>query len=77
MKEKRVDATVAKRFTRRDKMEMWMLLDEAVCALRDLQAGKRSPKEESISETIACIEELQARIKPKIAGAFKYPVKAK
>ena len=77
MKQKRVEATAAKRFTRRDKIEMWMLLDEAVCALRDLQAGKKSPKEESTSETIACIEELQARIKPKIAGAFKYSVKAK
>jgi hypothetical protein len=77
MKEKRVEATASKRLTRRDKIEMWMLLDEAACALRDLEAGKRSPKEESISGTIACIEELQARIKPKIAGAFKYPVKAK
>ena len=64
MKEKRVEATASKRFTRRDKIEMWMLLDEAVCALRDPQAGKRSPQEESVSETIACIEELQARIKP-------------
>ena len=34
-------------------------------------------KEESVSETIACIEELQARIKPKIAGAFKYHSKGK
>jgi hypothetical protein len=59
------------------RLEMWMLLDEAVCALRDLLAGKRSPKEESVFETIACIEELQARIKPKIAGAFKYHSKAK
>ena len=77
MKEKRVEATASKRFTRRDKIEMWMLLDEAVCALRDLQAGKRSPQEESVSETVAWIEELQARIKPKIAGAFKYHSKAK
>jgi len=77
MKEKRVEAAASKRLTRRDKMEMWMLLDEAVCALRDLQAGKRSPKEESVSETIACIEELQATIKPKIVDVFKYPSKAK
>jgi len=77
MKEKRVEATASKRFTRRDKIEMWMLLDEAVCALRDLQAGKRSPQEESVSETIACIKELQARIKPKLVDVFKYPVKAK
>ena len=77
MKEKSVEATASKRLTRRDKIEMWMLLDEAVCALRDLQAGKRSPKEESVSETITCIEELQARIQPKIAGAFKFRSKAK
>jgi len=56
---------------------MWMLLDEAVCALRDLQGGKRSPQKESVPETIACIEELQARIKPKLVDVFKYPVKAK
>jgi hypothetical protein len=76
MKRKMVEGTASKRLTRRDKMEMWMLLDEAVCALRDLQADKRSPKEESVSETIGCIEELQARIKPKIVGAFKYHSKA-
>jgi hypothetical protein len=63
--------------TRRDKMEMWMLLDEAACTLRDLQAGKRSPKEDSVSETIACIERLQATIKPKITGIFKYRTKVK
>jgi hypothetical protein len=40
MKEKRVAATPSKRLTRRDKLEMWMLLDETVCALRDLPAGK-------------------------------------
>ena len=55
---------------------MWMLLDEAVCALRDLQAGKRSPQEEPVSETLACIEELQAMLKPQLAGVFKYPVEA-
>jgi hypothetical protein len=34
-------------------------------------------KRGTVSETIACIEELQARVKPKIAGAFKYHSKAK
>jgi hypothetical protein len=58
-------------------MEMWMLWDEAVYTLRDLQAGKRSPQKETVSETIACIERLQATIKPKITGVFKYRSKAK
>ena len=54
--------------TRQENIEMWMLLEQAVCVLKDLQEGKVSPKEESISDTIASIQEFRKRIKPKIVA---------
>jgi len=41
--------------TRRENLEMWLLLEQAMCVLEDLQAGNTSPKEESVSEAIASI----------------------
>ena len=55
---------------------LWMLLDQAVCVLEDLRAGKTSPKEESISDTIASIQKFRKRIRPKITAgwlAHTYP----
>ena len=54
--------------TKREKIEMWMLLDQAVCVLEDLRAGKTSPKEESVSDTIASIQKFRKRIRPKIVA---------
>ena len=54
--------------TRQENIEMWMLLEQAVCVLKDLQEGKVSPKQESISDTIASIQEFRKRIKPKIVA---------
>jgi hypothetical protein len=54
--------------TRQENIEMWMLLEQAVCALKDLQEGKATPKEESISDTIASIQEFRKRIRPKIVA---------
>ena len=34
--------------SRRETIEMWMLLEQAVCSLKDLQEGNVSPKEESV-----------------------------
>ena len=54
--------------TRQENIEMWMLLEQAVCVLKDLHEGKVSPKEESISDTIASIQEFRKRIRPKIVA---------
>jgi hypothetical protein len=54
--------------TKQENIEMWMLLQQAVCVLKDLQEGNASPKEESVSDTIASIQEFRKRIKPKIVA---------
>jgi hypothetical protein len=48
---------------------MWMLLEQAMCVLEDLRVGNTSPKEESLSDTIASIQKFRKRIRPKIAAA--------
>jgi hypothetical protein len=55
--------------TRQENTEMWMLLEQAVCVLKDLQEGTVSPKEQSVAETIASIQEFRKRIRPKITAA--------
>jgi hypothetical protein len=37
-------------------------LEQAMCVLRDLQEGKVSPKEQSVAEAIASIQEFRKRI---------------
>jgi hypothetical protein len=54
--------------TKQEIIEMWMLLEQAVCALKDLQEGKLSPEEKFISDTIASIQESRKRIRPKIVA---------
>ena len=49
-------------------IEMWMLLEQAACTLKDLQEGNVSPKEQSVSDTIASIREFRKRIRPKIVA---------
>jgi len=54
--------------SREETIEMWMLLEQAVCILKDLQEGNVSPKEESVSDTISSIQEFRKRIRPKIVA---------
>jgi hypothetical protein len=55
--------------TRRENLEMWLLLEQqAMCVLKDLRTGNTSPKEESVSEAIASIQEFRKRIRPKIVA---------
>ena len=56
--------------TKQEIIEMWMLLEQAVCALKDLQEGNANPKEESVSDTIASIQELRSL---KLEGFFICP----
>jgi hypothetical protein len=54
--------------TKQENIEMWMLLEQAVCVLKDLEEGKVSPKEQSVAEVIASIQEFRRRIRPKIVA---------
>jgi len=54
--------------SRQETIEMWMLLEQAVCSLKDLQEGNVSPKEQCVSDTISSIQEFRKRIRPKIVA---------
>jgi hypothetical protein len=57
-----------KMLTRQENIEMWMLLEQAMCVLEDLRAGSTSPNEESVSDTISTIQAFRKRIRPKIVA---------
>jgi hypothetical protein len=52
--------------TKRENLEIWVLLDQAVYLLEDLLAGRTSPKDESASEAIARIQKFRDQIRLKI-----------
>jgi hypothetical protein len=55
--------------TKQENIEMWMLLEQAMCVLEDLRTGNTSPKDEAVSDVIASIQKFRKRIRPKIAAA--------